>query len=238
MRETRANGPRDATPEPHPGRPSERAEFSAARVGGSRGRPPAFLIGWLVVVGGIAAFALAGRTPPETAAPPVAAASGSPGAVAPSPGSEGVAPHPRHSPDAAPIVTSEPGPIQLQARRHPETIYVHGDVYGEQITWVFVSLEDSGGQIAGWASVSVPGAAGPGIDSGPSLRFDVEVAVPADVRPGPLMVHATAHDAAGRLIGTARLTLDDDDGVASAVDGGFRPGAHFPMLDASFDAHQ
>jgi hypothetical protein len=77
------------------------------------------------------------------------------------------------------------------------------------VTWVFVSLQDDSGRVAGWASVSVPGAAGPGNGDGPTLRFDVELAVPAGFE-GRLWVQANAYDAAGTQIASSRLDLPPD----------------------------
>jgi hypothetical protein len=150
------------------------------------------------------------------------------------------------APVAGPQMTSDPGPIQLSARRQPNSVFVHGDVFVADVTWVFVSLQDARGRVAGWASVSVPGAAGPGTDGGPTLRFDVELAAAYVNFPGALALQATAYDGSGRAV--ASSTIEDlrlwilTDVVApmggaapgGAVAGGFRPGAHFPMLDASW----
>jgi len=220
--------------------------FEASRVRARRGRSPLVLIGWLVLIGGVVAIGLSGRNS-GAAAPshgPVAAAastgpSETPGATAPF--SVPVAPGPGSSTgsssDLAPIQTSGPGPIQLEARRHPETVFVHGDVFGTRITWVFVSLQDAGGQVVGWASVSVPGAAGVPPASVPSLRFDVELGVPANAASGKLTIQATAYGSGGQLVASVRLALPTANAATAegAVERGFRPGSHFPLLDATFD---
>ncbi len=103
--------------------------------------------------------------------------------------------------------TSEPGPVSIQASRHPSTVFVHGDVFAPQVTWVYVSLQSLDGQIGGWASVSIPGAAGNGRDHGPALRFDVELAIPTQLAAGVLLVQANAYDAAGGLVGSTRVRL-------------------------------
>jgi hypothetical protein len=140
------------------------------------------------------------------------------------------------SPAMAPIVSSFGGPIELKARRHPETMYVHGDVYVEKVTWVFVSLQDRSGRVAGWASVSVPGAAGPGVGEGPTLRFDVEVAIPSEEFQGTLWIQANAYDSSGTLIATTRLGVREDGGPVNGPSGfGARPGVFFPLLDASWE---
>ena len=105
------------------------------------------------------------------------------------------------------VETSAPGPINLQATRHPSTIFVHADVFAQQVTWVFVSLLSLDGQVGGWASVSIPGAAGDGRDHGPALRFDVELAVPTGMATGVLVVQANAYNAAGTLIASTRVRL-------------------------------
>ena len=69
---------------------------------------------------------------------------------------------------------------------------------------MYVSVSDDTGIVAGWASVSVPGAAGAGQGAGPTLRFDIEVAVPAPFN-GRLWVTANAYNDAGELVGSTRL---------------------------------
>lgn len=216
-------GDANATSEPRPGREPDGASFASARLPGRRGRPPAFLLAFLAVLAGIVVLGVGGRTSADPAViPPVALVSPSAILVAasltptPTPLPRGPRFSPGLPPTLAPILTSGPGPIELQARRHPETMFVHGDVFGEHVTWVFVSLQDDGGRVAGWASVSLPGAAGPGVGAGPSLRFDVELAVPADAFSGRLWVLANAYDTAGQLIASTRLEVGADGAGASA----------------------
>jgi hypothetical protein len=209
----------------------ENTVFAPARVA-TRGRPLVLVAGVLLAVGGlIGAGALGGA---DDAASPGAVAD-APGAVADDPGASArtdlaVATHsprrvpglPRPGDDVAqlagspvaevPLLTSGPGPIQLQARRNSASMFVHGDVFVPRVTWVYLSLRDSAGGVVSWASVSVPGAAGPGHGSGPTLRFDVEVAVPP-VFTGALWVNANAYDADGELIATIRLRADPLGGV-------------------------
>ncbi len=210
---------RRATSESRPSREPESASFETVRVGARRTGPPFFLVGFLVIIGGLVAVGVGGR-PPAIAptAPPVAA--GSPGSstfdgVLPTPPAV-VFRDPRASPDAAPIMTSGPGPIEIVARRHPETMFVHGDVFVPRVTWVFVSLQDDDGRVAGWASVSVPGAAGPGLGSGPTMRFDVEVALP-DGYDDRLWIQANAYDADGAQVANVRLEVPADDGETTVI---------------------
>ncbi len=220
-----ANPPREspedprATIESRPARDPESASFETARVGVRRTRPPLSVVGFLVLIGGLVAVGVGGRGPaPAPSVPLIAAASPSPtiepAGVAQSPPAV-VFPGPSSSPDAAPIITSGPGPIELLARRHPETMFVHGDVFVPRVTWVFVSLQDDDGRVAGWASVSVPGAAGPGIGSGPTMRFDVEVALP-DGYEDRLWIQANAYDADGAQIANVRLEVPPDGENAAA----------------------
>lgn len=113
---------------------------------------------------------------------------------------------PSFAPGAGPIFTSAPGPMQLQAQRHPETIFVHGDVDAARITWVFVSVQDEVGRVAGWSSVSVPGEAGPNKKGGPTLRFDTELAIPDDFG-GRLFVRAQAYDASGKIVASVSVEI-------------------------------
>ena len=208
------------TPAPRPGREPESASFETARVAARRTRPPIFVLGFLGVIAALVVVGVGGRVPASpTSAPPVAVRSPSPiptSAIA-TPAPPVVFPRPVESPDAAPIFTSGPGPIQIVARRHPETMYIHGDVFVPRVTWVFVSLQDDDGRVAGWASVSVPGAAGPGLEDGPTMRFDVEVALP-DGYEGRLWIQANAYDADGAQVASSRLEVPRDGEAVTIVD--------------------
>ena len=214
MRQTRPDAPLGGDPQPPAAREPEGATFEAIRIGGRRQRPPIFVLAFAALIAGLVAVGLGSRSSaggPAALGSPVALASGlrTPAPVAtrrivPAPSS------PLSSPAMAPVVTSGSGPIVIQARRHPETMYVHGDVFVERVTWVFVSLQDASGRIAGWASVSVPGAAGPGVDDGPTLRFDVELAIPSHLNTGSLSIQVNAHDSDGKLVAKTRLEIDRD----------------------------
>lgn len=206
------------------GRPPESAGFAAARVAGSRGRIPIAALAWVVILGGVVAIGLSGRI----------AGPGGPGAAADRSGAsivdvattaqpaasfirlvEGTK-SPRFDPDfPSPSPrdveeTSEPGPIALDATRQASAVFVHGDVFADQVTWVFVSLQSLDGQVGGWASVSIPGAAGEARDNRPALRFDVELAIPTTMATGVLMVQANAYNAGGVLIASTRVRLAAD----------------------------
>jgi hypothetical protein len=214
-------GDANATPEPPLGREPEGASFASARLPSRRERPPVFLLAFLVVLSGIVVIGVGGRTPAVPAVvPPLALVSPSGIAMAatltsPSRLPGGPSFSPGSLPTPAPILTTGPGPIQLQARRHPETMFVAGDVFAEHVTWVFVSLQDQRGRVAGWASVSMPGAAGPGVGAGPTLRFAVELAVPADAVSATIWVLAGAYDTEGKLVASTRLEVGPDGAGAS-----------------------
>jgi hypothetical protein len=212
-------------------RAPESATFETARVGGGR-RPPIFAGAFLLLVGGMVVVGIAGRAPADP--PAVAGASIGVGAGAATPAAPVVSLAP--SPDSAPVVTNGDGPIVLQARRHPETVYVHGDVFVDRVTWVFVSLQDGAGRIAGWASVSIPASTLPAASGVPTLRFDVELALPPAAADGLLRIHASAHDADGRLVATARVEMDaEGNAEGAAIRPVARPGVFFPRLDASWE---
>ena len=222
MRQSHREAPLEGDPKPAAAREPEGATFEAIRIGGRRERPPIFVLAFAAVITALVAVGLGTRSPgggPAALGSPVALASGLRSSVpvatrVPGPSSS------LFSPDMAPVVTNGSGPIVIQARRHPETMYVHGDVFVERVTWVFVSLEDESSRVAGWASVSVPGAAGPGVDDGPTLRFDVELAVPSHLNNGSLWIQANAHDADGTLVASTRLEIDRDGrGAASPAPG-------------------
>jgi hypothetical protein len=192
------------------GRAPESASFDAARVGGGRRvQPSVFVVGFLALLGGLIAVSVGGRGPASASAPPAAVASTSPSRIAPPAATPTVRPRPMPTTidvrtEPGPVVTSPPGAIELLARRQAGAMFVHGDVFVPRVTWVYVSLQDDTGDVAGWASVSVPGAAGPGKEDGPTLRFDVELPVPERFA-GRVWLSANAYDADGALIATVRL---------------------------------
>lgn len=193
-----------------PDREPESASFEAARVGTRRGSPPLYIVGFLAVVGAFVAVGVGGRTAAEPTPPPAAIEVS--GAVTPEPSP---APTPALADPGfgrAPAVGSAqlfrtgPGQIELEARRLPRSIYIHGDIFVPGVTWVFVSLVDGSGQVAGWASVSVPGAAGPARTEAPALRFDVEMALPEGLS-GRLWLAANAYDARSSEIANVGLEV-------------------------------
>jgi hypothetical protein len=194
------------------GRPPDSASFEPARLGGRRpGRPPVLGFAFVMVLGVVVAAGIGGRLSPGSfpeGGDELAAASASPVVETgtPDPDRFGSAGLPAFPADTGPIYTSPPGPMQVQAKRHPATIFIHGDVDAARITWVFVSVLDDIGRVAGWTSVSVPGAAGPNTNGGPALRFDVELAIPADFD-GRLFVRAQAYDTDGKMVASSSVAV-------------------------------
>jgi hypothetical protein len=192
-----------------PERAPESATFETTSVAARRARPPMFIAGFLVVLGAMIAVSVGSRGVPAATAAPAALGKSPAPSIAPTPAASATAIRPIPSlPDVldAPVMTSGPGDIQLLARRARASIFVHGDVFIPKVTWVFVSLQDDSGNVAGWASVSVPGSAGPGVGAGPTLRFDVELAVP-DAFAGRLWISANAYDSGGSLVSTTRMEM-------------------------------
>ncbi|HUQ42991.1 MAG TPA: hypothetical protein VM451_01070 [Candidatus Limnocylindria bacterium] len=187
---------------------SDGASFASTRISPPRRRPPIVVLGFLVAVGALVAVGIAGRpaTPSATARPVAAATSRpsepAPGSAAPT-AEASVAPS--RQPIGGPRMTSEPGPLALAAQREVDSVFVHGDVFVKRVTWVFVSVRDASGRIAGWASLSVPGAAGLAVGDGPAMLFDLELAAPYADYPTALDLHATAYDSTGRVIATGRI---------------------------------
>jgi hypothetical protein len=178
-------------------------------------RPPILAAGFVVVLVSIVAIGLSGRlgagafpAGPENAAvlPSTSPAPSPTTAVSLAPLGAGPSSMPAFPADTGPIYTSAPGPMAVQAKRHPQTIFAHLDVDAARITWVFVSVQDEIGRVAGWTSVSVPGAAGPNTNGGPALRFDVELALPDDFT-GPLWVRAQAYDLDGKVVASANVEI-------------------------------
>lgn len=224
----------DATPSSRAGvagRAPEGATFSG-RIDRRRSGPPIFVIAFVLLLGGVVAIAIAGRAPAgagragtsgvaasPAASPATAVASRPPATFMRDPSDPFPLPSdaPQASPGSAPIVASVPGgPISLQLRRHPETMFVHGDVLAPGVTWVFVALIDDTGRVAGWTSVSVPGGAGAAPGGRPTLRFDVELAMPDWAVSSRLWLQATAYDSSGAVVGTERLGIQSDGSPVAA----------------------
>lgn len=184
----------------------DEAAFSGP-IARSRARPPVLLVVFGLALAGIVAVGIGGRTPGSDKAEdrPSLAAAAAPSDALPTPIVEIVGPE--ASPDHAPIATSGPGDVQLSVRRHPESVFISGDVFVPGVSWVFVSVQDVGRRIAGWTSVSVPGGAGPAASGGPSFRFAVELALPEDSREGPLLVQANAYSSSGQVTSSATVEV-------------------------------
>ena len=166
------------------------------------GRPPVVLLVFLVAICALVVAGFGGRAaggPDPTI--PTAVASRDLAAEEP-------IPTPDVSRTMRPVVSSAPGsPIELTVSRHPESIFVHGDVYVAGVSWVFVNVIDGGGRVAAWAQVSAPGGVRAPRASRPALRFDIDVALP-DWATGPLSVHASAYVSDGSTVASEVLDVD------------------------------
>ena len=202
-RPTGSNG----TPDGRPGREPDSASFETVRIASRRGSPPIFILGFLAVLAGLVGIGIVGQSSAQPTFPLVGLDSPSGVPTAPTGAPSAAGSKPLASPDHAPIFTSGPGEVQLLGRRHPETLFVHGEVYVARVTWLFVSLRNDAGRVTGWASVSVPGAAGPNAGTGPTLRFDLELPLPDEGFDGAIWVHADAYDADGTLVTTVILEV-------------------------------
>jgi hypothetical protein len=104
-----------------------------------------------------------------------------------------------------PELTSAPGSLELVAQRQLDSVFVHGDVFVENVTWVYLSLRDASGRIAGWGSVSAPGGVGPRDGDGPTMRFDLQLAAPDASFPDALTLTATAYGDGGDAVASASI---------------------------------
>jgi hypothetical protein len=167
------------------------------------------VLAFFVVVGLIVAAGFSGRLADDVGAPdPAAGVSLAPTpefSVGPGAQPTGTARAPM--PVQLALQTSEPGPLVLGARRNTATVYIHGDVFAQRVTWIYVGLQDAGRGVVGWTSVVMPEPALRSGGDGAQMRFDVELAAPIEAYPGTLVVLANAHDADGQLVGTARLEM-------------------------------
>ena len=203
------------------------ATFAPARIR-ARGGPPILAAALALAVGGLVIAGALERLGVSSSAD-TSFGVGGPSPASSGAGASGIGEDipPRFGDDMAPVVASNTDTaIRLRARRHPETTYVHGDVYVAGVTWVFISIQDTSGRVAGWASVSVPGAAGPTNDDTPTLRFDVEVAVPPSYDDRSIWIQANAYDALGRIVESTRMEMlaDGNPGAGAIVaPDGFSP---------------
>jgi hypothetical protein len=202
----------------------EGATFDPEPITRRGGRPilaamVALSVGGLVVLG--AAERLAS---PSTAEAPFAAVDESAALASPAPP---VALVP--APNGATLVSRTSGDIKVYARRYEASTYLHGEVYVRDAAWVYVSVRDTPGQVAGWASLGVPDAATPSAPASrqaPRLQFDIEIAVPGSFANGSLWVQANAYDGLGRIVDFTRFEIlaDGEPGAgASASPAGFNP---------------
>jgi hypothetical protein len=205
-------------------RPADGAAFAGA-VPGRPGRPPVFVLAFVVVLLALVAVGFGGRVadPGPSAAAPAALASPATSQVPSPPAGSQVASPPAGlqvpSPPVFPaLLTSEPGGIALTVVPNRETIFIHGDVFARRVTWIYVALQDRAGRIAGWASVTMPEpGTSPSAASGePTLRFNVELAVPSAVYPGTIFVVAHAYEADGGVAAAARVEVSPIDGGTNA----------------------
>lgn len=191
----------------------EGASFSGA-IAGQRGRPPMVLVAFVVGIAALVVVGIGGQQAGTASGSPApgtaAAASPAPTAAStPEPPST-PAPVVSFMPAQAPIVASEPGSeVALTIRRHPESLFVHGDVFPAGVTWVFVNVLDVDGRVAAWHQVSIPGGAGVPPEGRPAMRFDVELAFPPWAT-GPVWVQATAYDGTGAVVAQEKLGVWPD----------------------------
>jgi hypothetical protein len=163
------------------------------------------VLAFVLAVGGIVAIGISGRADGiPGASPSVSSARNSPNAVA---ATQAVQVSPSTAPVrfAGPEMSSAPGPLQLVAQRQLDSVFVHGDVFAPGVTWVYLSLKDPSGRIAGWASVSAPGGVGSRDDDGPTMRFDLQLAAPDANFPSPLELVATAYGKDGATLASASI---------------------------------
>lgn len=214
------------------GRPADGADFRPRRL--ARGRTPPLLV-WIVALGGLVALGVAGRSGDGTAgsggerATPAASR---PAAVQDSSSTDSVVVRPTARPITGnPSASSGAGPIRLEVVRTSASIFVHADIHLERVAWVFVQVQTDSGRVAGWASMSFPGAvdppASPGDRLAPAMRFDVELVVPEDMRAGRLWTQVNVYDNLGQRVGTTRLPIAApgafDPRVERELLRGFRP---------------
>jgi len=213
-------------------RPADGADFTPRRLGG--GRTPPLLV-WVVALGGLVALGVAGRsgdgaagTGDERATP----AASRPAAIQDASSTDSIVVRPTARPITGnPSASSGAGPIRLEVVRTSASIFVHADIHLERIAWVFVQVQTDSGRVAGWASMSFPGAvdppASPGDPLAPALRFDVELVVPDDMREGWLWTQVNVYDNLGQRVGTTRLPVAAPGALDPRVERellrGFRP---------------
>lgn len=199
-------------------RPTERVEFETANVARVPRRSLLFTAGWVVLLGGVVAVGLGGRSadiPADTtdAARPAGADAEGRATGVPTDGGprrKDVVLSRRFDPAFPSLIivqASESGPISVLATRRPSMVTVIGAVSLQQVARILVSMQSLDGQPAGSASTLFPQSATDGRDHLPPLGFNLRLAVPAKLADRVVVVQTSAYDTRGRLLATTRAQL-------------------------------
>jgi hypothetical protein len=194
-------------------RPAERADFEPARLNGLRRRPLIAIVGWVVVLGGVVALGLTGRTgeaasvsATQAAVPQAGSAIGRSAALNPT--ASGLS---RRFDPAFPslvvVETGETTSLAVRATRQPSTVAIHGVVLAHEATTVMFVLRALDGYVAKSIEMSVPELLADGRNSRPSWPMDVEFAIPTAMAASAFVVEADLYGPGGARIDLIRLRL-------------------------------
>lgn len=201
-------------------RPPERVDFEAARVTRGRRRPALVTVGWVILLGGVVALGLSGRSgasKPADAAPE-AASTGNVGVAARTTGGPidggpsrlGAELSRRFDPAFPNLVVveaGETGSLAIRATRRPSTVAIHGAVLAQEATAVLFVLRAPDGYVATSIELGVPELLADGRNSRPSWPMDVELAIPTAMAASAFIVEAVVYGPGGGRIDRIRLRL-------------------------------
>ena len=186
-------------------RPPERVDFEAARVTGSRRRPSLLTAGWVVLLGGIVALGLTGRSG-DTAG--MSAAGMSPAGRAAAANADAASK--RFDPAFPGLVVVEAGEtasLAVRATRNPSTVTIHGVVLAHEATAVMFVLKALDGYVTRSIVLGVPELLADGVNERPSWPMDVEMAIPTAMAGRAFIVEADLYGPGGGTIDRIRLRL-------------------------------
>lgn len=188
-------------------RSAEPVEFEAARVLVGRRRPSLFMAGWVVLLGGVVALGITGRSGGATGTG-AAAASGAP--TSGGPGRAGVELSRRFDPSFPGLIVVEAGEtagLEIKATRRPSAVSIQGAVLAHGSTAVLFSMHGLDGAVARSVMLGVPELLADGRNHRPSWPMDVELAIPTDLAATALVIEADLYGPGGGRIDRIRLRL-------------------------------
>ena len=183
-------------------------DFEATQVIVGRRRPSLFMVGWVVLLGGVVALGISGRLGEASGAAGGAQASN--GRTDGGPRGLGVVLSHRFDPAFPGLVVieaGETGSLAVQATRRPSTVAIHGAVLAHGATAIRFSMEGLDGEVARSVALNVPELLADGRNDRPSWPMDVEIAIPTALAGTALVIEADLYGPGGGRVDGIRLRL-------------------------------